>query len=443
MIVASAKALAVAGPAVAKYIPEIIAVLETTTSAQVRHALILALGEAGKDAKPALPKLFALLKDPSPSIRRLAMRSLIKAGDADPAEANRLAKAYLTASDPELRRLASIVTPALGISVDDVARRLRNPDVNVALGAVPIVPRLGDRASAVIPDLVALIARLPPNRANSAKPMEEITNTLARLGPKAVPGILAGFDSPHEPVRQACRDALAGVRLDAVEAIPVLRKGLSHTNMQTRRECAMALAHLGYRAREAIPDLVKAMAAHEDTARAAGIALAWIGGAAGDDAKAIVDMARKPGPPEARWGRITALGAIGKDAVPVLDEIARGLTRNDLLPQSGLQEARRLIDRTKVVDSQLPLMLKERYPQVPAFVALQIEMSPEQQALFVTNTTKRLADSEPSIQVELLRCLGWLGRDASSALPAIEMFLTAPDEAVRRAATRAVNDIRP
>ena len=210
----------------------------------MKLGLILALGEAGEDAKPALPKLYTLVHDKTPLVRRTAMQALVKAGAADPAGALTHAKIFANDSDPATRSAAAAVIRELGSSPTEIAGQLRSPDLTTALSALTMVGRLGpDEAARLIPDMAAVVSRVPPPRKGVAGPnhVAKIADAIATIGPKAVPPVFDGFRSPNAQVRQVYVSALVKLKLDAASAVADLRRGLVSNDADIRRACAAAL----------------------------------------------------------------------------------------------------------------------------------------------------------------------------------------------------------
>ena len=239
-----------------------------------------------------------------------------------------------------------------------------------------------------------------------------------------------------------CQTALNVISVDALGAVPDLRKGLSSKNPEVRKACALALRQLGCAAKEATPDLIKLMATYENSARWAGAALSRLGPVGAEDAKQLLELARRPGPDDARYGRIKALLAVGKDALPTVDEIERGLGPQDNFVRGAVQDVRREVDREKEIDRLIVAASKESQPTVPATAALALGASPEQKRTLAEHLGKRLEGGTAESQLEVLRALGWIGADAAVALPAVEPLLTSPNESLRRFAKDTVRRLR-
>jgi HEAT repeat protein len=444
----SAGGLAVAGRGVAKYIPELVAAVDKPTFQPVKMGKIWsiqALGEAGEDAKPALPKLYALLRDKELYVRRAAAEALAKAGAADPAETVKQVRTFANDPDADIRSSVGKVIEAFGTNAADLAVSLKNPDLGQAMRALPTVARRGPDAGVLVPDLLALAGRIPPPRPNFAVPddLGQVARVLAGMGPKATPAIAEGLKSNNIQIRRVSARALEKMGLDALGALTALRAGVGDADRTVRIASAAALNALGYRAREAAPDLIKSLNTHEDSAGAMGEALAWTG-STGDDAKKLIEALKVPGSPLVRRARIYAASGTGKETLAILDAFAKELPPDDPM-RDWINDARTIVDRDVAFRLRLPLLRVKavQAPHEDADIILRLELTADQRKQFVEGLVAALEDRPPAVQVELLRRLRWLGTEAADALPAVEKLLAAPDESVRLAAKWAAKQIKP
>src|SRR5262249_5382648 len=153
-------------------------------------------------------------------------------------------------------------------------------------------------------------------------------------------------------------------------------------NRGVRMMCARALGTLGYRARSAIPNLIQSLTKYSDSAGVVAEAICWIG-ATGDDAKKLIALAKEPTAPPARVARVIALGGAGKEALPVLEEIKKGLAPTDRL-RGNIQDAEQWADRDNNLIVQLALLrTKGKTAHEAARNALRYEMKPEQLKQYV------------------------------------------------------------
>lgn len=438
----SAEALSVAGPAVVDHLAAIAKAIDEAQIERIRMALILALGEAGEKAKPILPRLFSLLKNPSKAIRVTALRALTKAGAADPAETLKQVKPL--ANDSDCKQLASTIVASLGSTPDDLAVALRNPDIREAMKSLPGVKKLGPKALPFVDDLLAMATGMPKPRPNFALPdlNGPIAEAIVAIGPKALPAVVKGMKSKDVRVRNLCARTLKEFGPDATPALAALRKGVLDPERSVRAVCGQALGALGYRAREAAPELILSLKKYPDTAYAAGDALAWIG-TTGEDAKAVLALAKDPQPQQSLPGRLQAAAGAGKEAQALFDEI-----KPTLPPRSPahriLPELRSLADREKYIAIKL-VTLENPTLDTPASLAtrlLRLELSVDQKKKVVQALIGVLETRKPPHQIEVLRMLHWAGPEAAAALPAVEKLTSSPDEAVQRTAKEALERLR-
>ena len=434
LVYVSAAGLAIAGPGVAKHLPEITTAADKAPPGPLKRQLLLALGEAGAEAKPALPALFAALKEKNDETREGAALALIKAGAADPAEVVKRVRPLTSDQYADAREAANKVIQAWAKpDTSDVTRLLRDRDHDTRMKGLALVRKLGPDAEAAIPDLFAVAARVPKD--NDGDEVTEIGVALAAIGAKAVPAIVEKMKAGAVPTRQVCATALEKLRLDAAEALPALRQGVLDVNLGVRFSCAQALSHLGYRARAAVPNLIESLTKFEDSSMQMAEALCWIG-AAGDDAKKLLELAKSaPAKPLARRARFFALGGVGKDLLSSVEEFHKGLPATDQL-RGVVEEAIGYIDRERVAAHSVGRLKDptEPGPHEAARNALKFDLTAEQKKQLAAGIAATIGTRPPPIQTELLRCLGWLGADAADAAPAVEKLAGSPDESVRRQA---------
>lgn len=390
---AGVRGLEVAGPAVTPLLPKILDAIDKVPNRK-KAQLIRALGEAGAEAKPALPKIYSFLSSKDVELRQAAMTSLLKAGAADPKGAT--AKVKLLARDPDntVRDLVEKFLSQVPSDPSELGKQLANRDWRVGLRTLPAIARLGADAVSLAPDILNLAARIP--LAGKGVPIEaggaphELAATLAELGPKAVPVVARGLSAKDERVRLVAAWALQKFRIDGVGAMDELRKAVSDTSRGVRQFSLSALSNLGYRAQPAVPELLKVGDSFPDSAKDAAYVLTRIAVSGGDPKR----------------------------------QAERDLTlKRHLAELKGLDQS--------------------RSPHEAIFEILLFELTPEQKRLTAEAVSGILSQKEPHIQAELLKCLGWLGTDASVATPEVEKLLTSPDARVKGIAQRTVPLIKP
>lgn len=441
---AGVRGLAVAGPAVVPLLPKIVAAIDTVQSPK----LILAIGEAGAEAKPGLPKLYSLLTSQDVEVRRTAITALIKAGAADPKGATAKVKALSRDPDAEVRRLVEEFLTQVPGDTTELAASLANKDLRVAIRTLPTVAKLGADAATLAPDLLALAGRIPVLQKGGiidavAASSHEISVTLAELGPKAVPTVTKGLSASDVRVRRVAARALFLSRLDAVGSIEELRKALADNDAEVRHNAGMALGNMGYRSRIAVPELITGLTTKPDSAPSAAVALAQIG-ATGDEAKKLLELARDVSP-AGRNERLYAAGGAGPEALPILVEVEKSLPKNDRMLYA-INIAKGLCDRDQALRTHLAALkdlATSKTPHETVWLVLYFDLTAEQNRTTGDAIAAALGGHPPHLQAELLRCLGWLGPDAASALAEVEKLQSSPDARVKGIARRTAALLKP
>jgi hypothetical protein len=74
---------------------------------------------------------------------------------------------------------------------------------------------------------------------------------------------------------------------------------------------------------------------------------------------------------------------------------------------------------------------------------MRFDLSREQKAALIEALILLLETRQSPIQADALRCLGWLGRDASSAASAVEKLQASPDALVKLLVKQTLPQIKP
>jgi HEAT repeat protein len=198
-----------------------------------RLTAVLALGEAGREAVPALPELTAVLKDSQVLVRRAAAQTLAGLGtDAAPA-VPALALA-LRDADPAVRQLAGKALSEVGeLAIPPLLEALKESDWNARAAAVMALDGLSSR------------------------------------GPKVVQALAqAAAKDAHQTVRRLSLVALANMADEATDAIPHLAGLLRDKDTNLRATAAIALVKIG---KDSVAELVKILSDPAADARLAAI----------------------------------------------------------------------------------------------------------------------------------------------------------------------------
>jgi HEAT repeat protein len=233
-----------------------------------RLTAVLALGEAGREAVPALPELAAVLKDPQVLVRRAAAQTLAGLGtDAAPA-VPALARA-LRDSDALVRQLAGQALSEIGeLAVPPLLDALKESDWVVRATAIFALDGLTSRG----PEVVKALAQAAVKDANST-------------------------------VRRLALLALANMADDARDAIPYLASLLKDKDGNLRTTASLALVKIG---KDSLAELVKLLQDPAADARLAAIQTLSQFGKEDVDEPAVTALVKALGDDDARVRQIAA-----------------------------------------------------------------------------------------------------------------------------------------
>lgn len=83
------------------------------------------------------------------------------------------------------------------------------------------------------------------------------TDSLARIGPAAIPALIDALKDPNAEVRDRAAQALARMGPPARQAVPQLIAALQDPDWKVRRSAARALGQIGPDAEKAVPALIE------------------------------------------------------------------------------------------------------------------------------------------------------------------------------------------
>ncbi|MBL9122522.1 MAG: HEAT repeat domain-containing protein [Planctomycetaceae bacterium] len=156
-------------------------------------------------------------------------------------------------SNAEVPEGASAVTPPK-ISPDQIAESRRQLEQS-----------LMDESPLGRPNLAGALA---PLSALSLMPEwglpETAADSLARIGPAAVPALLTAMENRDPAVRARAAQAFARMGPEASAAVPALTRALQDRDPDVRKSAARALGQIGPAAESAIPALAVAMSQADD-----------------------------------------------------------------------------------------------------------------------------------------------------------------------------------
>ena len=167
--------------------------------------------------------------------------------------------------------------------IQELRKHLNSPDVDERLFAIKTLQKIGPAA---VPALVAVL------KDDDAKVRRRATYALGRIGPAAdaaIPDLVAAIKDATVEVRRVAVSALGRIGPAADAAIPDLVAALSDDDAKTQKSAAFALGRIG-RGRPAVPALVAALK-DEDS---------WVRQSA---AFALGESVRRPRRPCLLWSR--------------------------------------------------------------------------------------------------------------------------------------------
>jgi HEAT repeat protein/beta-lactamase regulating signal transducer with metallopeptidase domain len=231
----------------ARAVPFLLDALKTERHAGVREEIVNALQEI--DDPSAVPGIIAVIKDPSPAVRRAAVSAL---GDFEAQSALGAIMDLAKDDDVEVRRQVADALSDLenADALNTLISLSRDSDAEVRASAVGGLGNLED-SRALNPLLAALKDPNSEVRSHAADAIHNIPDI--RTAPRALIDALADSDAE---VRQQVAHALGSIEDEA--AVPALKRALSDTNVEVRRAVAEALSEIrGVEAINALMALLK------------------------------------------------------------------------------------------------------------------------------------------------------------------------------------------
>jgi HEAT repeat protein len=314
--------------------------------------------------------------------------------------------------------------------------RFRGDDPKIRLQALQRLERMGPRAAAAVPALIAGLSDRDP------KIRKQTADVLHNIGPaarQAVPALLSALNDPDSGVRTAAAWALQKAKPDPKVAMPALVANL-HAGPDRRSPVVVyALAALG---EPAVPVLIELLRNDDKTiSRMAAYSLSHVGAGARPVLPALIEALRLP-ERENREHIASALAGCGPEAV---EPLIRALRDRDPKVRGGAARALEMLgDRARAAAPALVAALGDKEPpedpkdsREPTFDFWQREAEPRpsvyQAALraigpgAVPALVERLEAPEREARVVALRALGFLGDHAKPAVPRLNALLDDPN----------------
>ncbi|MCU0876297.1 MAG: HEAT repeat domain-containing protein [Pirellulaceae bacterium] len=127
------------------------------------------------------------------------------------------------------------------------------PPEYISTSGVPIQPLRTIRDAQVRPADYSLLPL------DAWTEQQAAADALGRIGPPAVPPLVAALESSDPQARLRAAEVLARMGSDAKAAVPALTRLLDDPDEQIRKAATRALGRIGPAAEEAVPALVRAL----------------------------------------------------------------------------------------------------------------------------------------------------------------------------------------
>ncbi len=307
-----------------------------------------------------------------------------------PAQIEKLTK-QLTVSEVPARRDAAYQLGKMGAAakpaVPALIKALQDQDKQVWFFALGALTELGPDAREALPALIEDLSRKSRGGRDRERNQRMVRTAyaLSRLGPEAIPPLIATLGSDDSAARAGAARALGGMGPQAGAAIPALLANFNHGEVFVRQEAIDALALIGP---AALGPVTEALGWNEPLQRTSAVlTLAQLGSAAKNAESALTEMLAKETDADVRMAALTALARVSTDpakAVPLL--VAAAKDDNAAVRHAAIN----------ALCGSRPL----RRPAVAPLAAL-------------------LKDDNAAVRQRAAQALGRLGPDAVEALPAL------------------------
>jgi HEAT repeat protein len=317
--------------------------------------------------------------------------------------------------DPEIRKH---VLDRLGYDwgtraaewVQPWARALKNQDPAVRARAAVILGRIHSEPSISVPALVAAL------HDSDARVVGDAAAAFKDFGEAAAPAIPRLIELIESGDLEIQRKAFWGLRSSKLteKALPALLRQLKHAEPEIRREALHCIGKVGAPAGAVLDDLIAALKDDDGTVRdSAAAAIGDLGPSAERAVPALIEaLADRRNGDRLPTFAIRALGAIGPAARPAIPAMIKTLDGGGDYRASDIESA---LSR----------------------------MGPDARQEAIPHYIEQIRSDNRSAQMAASKSLGKMGRDARSAIPALEaLILSDVDGSVRAAAERALAKIR-
>jgi HEAT repeat protein len=311
----AARALVELGPDAESATPALLKAL-ADKSMHVRAAALTALVAARTPLAQLEPHLHAAFKSSSPVIRAAAVESAVRL-DADGKAFRPLVIAALKDPDETVRKSVinqlgpdfADAVPQLIPLLDDPARRAPACE---ALG------RMGTLSKAAVPRLIRLVSE--ENKDDRLRALQALSQ-IGAAAAEAAPALQTARADSDPAIRIAAFQAVSAVQKTKQNRIAALVAGLDDTDVAVRKAMADMLGALGDQAVDAFGKLVELTDRDSDRE----FALATLSNLRVRDVPKLVGLLQHPQRSVQFYAcyRLNDLGRRGKDALPMLESLAK------------------------------------------------------------------------------------------------------------------------
>lgn len=299
----------------------------------VQRQAVVALGELGASARPALPLLLQLLKDPDATLAHVVVQTLQKIppveadlpvyqaalrenhplvrqqvaarlGRLGPQAREAVPELAALLKDKDFRVRRKVVTalreigPAARSACSNLTEALADDDREVADQAFETLMQLGIPEAAAVAQLEALLEHPRPEVELAAATL------LVRAGVvgHAVKALVTGLTNPDSSIRERVMQlvsrlgtpSLRQVAASLKPAVPALRAGLGHPDRKVIWHALQLIEGIGPVAKEALPEVSQFLTDREDAMKVAAVrALGAMGPEAKSAVPALLELLRR------------------------------------------------------------------------------------------------------------------------------------------------------
>lgn len=443
----------------------------TSPNAEVRWHAARALGAIGKKAKNAVPALVGVLSDKDPLVRGHAVHALGEIGEYN---ARLFPKIAALVADPDVRirratvRTIRLLSPGPDVTVPLLTKILDGADPSVQ---VQVVHALAEAGPAAVPALTKALADedtrywaclvlaeigapskpAVPALTKLLKDQEtdvrsEALMALGRIGdPGSVSAITAALDDPLTPVQYSAAYALGNMGTTAAGAAGKLEAKMTSDDEFLRTIAAWAANRVKPGDKE-IQSQTAALMCNSLKSENQGVRLAAaraLGdlGLEGDLAQEALECALSDDEFSVRDHAIDAVLILGDKAV---EPATKALQRKEA--RAG---AARLLGRIgpgakKAVPALIQALQDEDRREVRLDILYAMGAIGPVPASSVPTLTSDLGKDDVHVQIGATYALGKVGKEAKSALPAIqENFKNTQDQRLKMVSAWAMAEIAP